>query len=130
MKKTLLPLGLCAVLVLISCQTINFQASYSKSIDFSNGVGKEYTIVNHFAKEMRVGFTLGGLIALDSIQVDKVISDEMDRYHGDAFLNLKIKDELSATDYLINLGLTAGGYLAGVALGGYSSSSTYLGTGL
>jgi hypothetical protein len=125
-KRIVLGAAISLILILSSCSTVGYNANYDKPIDFTNTIGKDYTIVTHFSKEVRVGFSLGGLVPLEKVDLGRLVSEEVVRYKGDGVVNLRVQDELGTIDWLISIGLWTGGVLIGSALGdAVAPSSNY-----
>jgi hypothetical protein len=121
MKRTL-KFAFAAVLVgalFLSCTTVEIESALpNASVSLTPIPEADYEIVGRFDEDVKVFFTINGLITLSEVDVDAILSREINRYDGDGVVNLKITDEFSGTDILLQIGLGAGGYVVGSLLAG------------
>ena len=109
---------LAAAMVLSSCTSIDIESRISDQVVSMTPIPEEidHKIVGSFDEQMRVYFTINGLIPTSQLELDKTIRNRVEKYHGDGVANLRINDQLSGIDILIQTGLSIGGYLLGAML--------------
>jgi hypothetical protein len=103
------------VVLLSGCTTINLESSFSQPTSLTNAVGKEYTIVGRFHREVRVFFTLNAGVRLTdtNAELDRALSQEVRWHNGDGVVNLRVKVEQDPIDLLVS---SAGVFLAPIVL--------------
>ena len=121
--KKLLASALVTVLLLSSCTSMNFESSSREPITLSSVDKTQYQVVGHFRDEVRVFFTLGGLLTLNQPEVDKITQRYVNQYGGDGVSNLTIRTEAGVWDYLVSLGVGLGTGLVLSANADYYDSS-------
>jgi len=124
MKKTKKGLFVLIVIAVLftGCSTISLNSDLNYPISMTNEISNQYNIITHFEVEQKAFFTIGGLITFKDVEFDKLVNAEVQRYHGDGAINVKIVDQQNATDILINVGLSLGGSLIGYAATGNANS--------
>ena len=116
-----------AAAVFSSCMSIDIESQISDQVVSMTPIPEEidHKIVGSFNEEMRVFFTVNGLIPTSRLELDETIRNKIAKYHGDGVANFRINDQLSGIDILIQTGLSIGGYLIGGLL---APDANYLGT--
>jgi hypothetical protein len=115
-----------ALLFNTSCTTIQIDTSiHDKVVALSPLPGSNYDILGSFSEEVRIFFTINGLLRLNEVETNYIVNNAVNRYKGDGVVNLRVKDQYNGIDILLNIGLSAGGYLLGTMLGG---SDVYMAT--
>ena len=125
MKKIILCSTLIVVVLLTGCMTVDLKSdSVPHPVAMSADINREYEIVGHFEKEIRVWFILFSLFSINQPDVDKLtaiaIENELRRLKGDAVVNLKIQGQQMPFDYLIPVGTA----IVGVTLMGSFGAGT------
>jgi hypothetical protein len=115
-----------AASLLTSCASMNFESSSRDLITLSSVDKSSFEVVGHFREEVRVFYTLAGLIAFQLVDIDKILRRYVVQYGGDGVANLTIRTETGVVDYLVSLGIGVGtGLILSGAAGYYASSSTF-----
>lgn len=112
------------VLAVSACSTVDIESQLTDKVVAMSPIPSsvEHRIVGNFSEELRVFYTINGLVPLSQVEVDKAITTAVNKYGGDGASNVRIVDQLSGIDILIQAGLGIGGYLIGALL---SSDPTY-----
>jgi len=115
-----------AASLLTSCASMNFESSSRDLITLSSVDKSNYEVVGHFREEVRVFFTLAGLITLQQPEVDKIVRRYVIQYGGDGVANLTIRTETGVWDYLVSLGIgLSTGLLLSASAGSYATVTTF-----
>lgn len=107
-----------AVLVFSSCMSIDIESQITDKVVSMTPIPEEigHKIAGSFDEELRVFFTINGLVATSQLEIDGVIRSAVEKYHGDGVVNFKVNDQFSGIDILIQSGLSVGGYFLGYLL--------------
>jgi len=115
------------VFVFSSCLSVDIESRINDKVVSMTPIPEEieHKIVGSFDEELRVFFTINGLVATSQLEIDGVIRTAIEKYHGDGVVNFKVNDKLSGIDILIQSGLSVGGYLIGML---FAPDTAYIGT--
>ena len=102
-------------LLLGSCTSIDIESQVTDHVVAITPIPDEidHKIVGSFREELRVYFTVNGLIPVSRLEIDKTVRQAIQRYKGDGVANLHVNDQYGGIDILIQMGLGVGGYLLG-----------------
>lgn len=106
-KFTPVLFGSCvAMLLMMGCTTTNYiGANISKPAMFNSAsvIDQNYSVVKHLDIEEYSSWYLWGTTIAREADLNNTISDEINRVDGDAVINLKIRQTLTAEDYFLSL---------------------------
>jgi len=71
-------------------------------------VDREYTVVKHFRRTTTASWLFAGTFTLSRPEMDRILSEELRKAHGDAIINLRITSRVEPMDGCISGGLELG----------------------
>ncbi len=67
----------------------------------SGDLGRHYTVVRHFSRDVKGVFTLFGLVTVVNPDIGKVVQEELAAARGDAVVGIRIKGQTTLVDGVI-----------------------------
>ena len=121
---------LAVILTVSSCTSIDIESKIADKVVAITPIPEEieHDIVGSFSEEIRVFFTINGLVSVSQLEIDEAIRSAVEKYRGDGVVNFRVNDQLSGIDILIQSGLGLGGYLFGSLLAPDVYSASAYGT--
>ena len=91
-------------LSITSCTAINLETNLDKPLSFTSKLDNEhYVVKSHFSKKLTANWILYGLVPLTRPDLDKSLSEMLNRYRGDGIVNLKIGTSYQPIDLFVNI---------------------------
>jgi hypothetical protein len=109
---------LIALLLISACSTIKLHTDAPYPISMTREISSDYNIVGHFNVEARALFTLGGLVTFRDVDFNYLVTSQIMKHGGDGAVNVRIVDQMTGMDILINAALSAAGGALGYAITG------------